>query len=140
MLSRFRSLIVSVCLFSLLLLIPCCQKKSGNGDVSHIPENLSTVGLQTHAQYIKAVNSGQQKPSEEIPRKYWVDEIKKLNPVKVYWHKNNIVLVQKESANKQEGLYIGIMISSYAPQSGDDGFTFTDIGNSVYRFERTIEK
>ena len=138
MIFRFHSLII-ICLVSMLLIIPCCQKKSGKRDTSHIPENLSIAALQTHAQYIKAVNSSQQERSEEIPQKYWIDEIKKLNPIKAYWHKNNIVLVQKESANKQEGLYISIMISSYAPRSGDDGFTFTDLGNSVYKFERIIE-
>ena len=139
MIFRFRPLIVIVCLFSMLLIIPTCQKKSDNGDISHIPENLSTAALQTHAQYIKAVNSGQQERSEEIPKKYWTDEIKKLNPEKVYLHGTNIVVVQKETANKQEGLYIVLMISSYMPRSGDDGFTFTNLGNSVYKFERVIE-
>jgi hypothetical protein len=121
------------------LVIPGCQKKPDNVDASHIPENLSISGLQLHARYIKDVNSGKQERSEEIAKKYWTDEIKRLNPIKAYWHKNNIVLVQKESANKQEGLYINIIISSYAPRSGDDGFTFTDIGNSVYKFKRTTE-
>jgi hypothetical protein len=139
MLSRFRPLIVIVYLFGSLLMIPGCQKKPESGEVSHIPENLSISALQTHAQYIKAVNSGEQERSEEIPKKYWTDEIKKLNPVKVYLHRINIAVVQKETDNKQEGLYINIMISSYIPQSGDDGFTFTDLGNSVYRFERVIE-
>ena len=139
---RFRSLIVIVCLFCFLLVIPNCQKKPGNGDVSHIPENLSTAALRTHAQYMKAVNSDKQERSEEIPKKYWTDEIKKLNPIKVYLHGTNIVVVQKETANKQEGLYIILMISSYAPRSGEDGFTFTNLENSVRfvnRFERVIE-
>ena len=138
MLFIFRSLIVIVCLFGLLI-IPACQKKSGSGDVSNIPENLSISALQIHAQYIKAVNSGKQERTEEIAKKYWTDEIKKLNPIKIYLHGTNIVVVQKETANKQEGLYIILMISSYMPRSGDDGFTFTDIGNSVYRFERVVE-
>ena len=139
MIFRFRSLIVPVCMFVYLLVIPGCQKKPGSKDAGFIPENLSTAALQTHAQYIKAVNSGQQERSEEIPKKYWTDEIKKLKPIKVYMHRTNIVVVQKASANIQEGLYIAIMISSYAPRSGDGGFTFTEIGNSVYEFERVIE-
>ncbi len=139
MLSRFRPLIFIVYLFGLLFIIPGCQKKPESGEVSHIPENLSISALQTHAQYIKAVNSGKQERTEEIAKKYWTDEIKKLNPIKVYLHGTNIVAVQKETANKQEGLYIILMISSYAPRSGDDGFAFTDLGNSVYRFERVIE-
>jgi hypothetical protein len=140
MMFRFHSLIVVVCLFSCLFAVSGCQKKTGSEDVGPIPDNLTVSALQTHAQYIKAVNSGQQERSEEISEKYWTDEIKRLNPIKVYMHRSNFVVVQKASANRQEGLYISMMISSYAPRSGDDGFTLTDIGNSVYRFERIIEK
>jgi len=136
---RFRSLIVPVSLFSCLFIAFGCQKKQDNGDVGIIPDNLAIAALQTHNQYIKAVNSGQQEPSEEIPKKYWTDEIKRLNPIKVYTHRINIVAVQKATANRQDGLYICIMISSYLPQNGDDGFTFTEIENNVYRFERIIE-
>ena len=136
---RFRPLTIILCLFGCLLVIPACQKKLGGEDTVPIPENLATAALQTHVQYIKAVNSGQQEPSEEIPKKYWTDEIKRLNPITVYRHGTNIVIVQKATAKRQEGFYIILMISSYAPRSGDDGFTFTDLGNSVYRFERVIE-
>jgi hypothetical protein len=139
MISRFRSLIVAVCLFGCFIVIFGCQKKPGSEDVGPIPNNLAVSALETHAQYIKAVNSGQQERSEEISKKYWTDEIKKLNPIKVYMHRSNIVVVQKATANKQEGTYINIMISSYLPRSGDDGFTFTNIGNNMYRFERVIE-
>ncbi|MDT8300121.1 MAG: hypothetical protein RQ760_01475 [Sedimentisphaerales bacterium] len=139
MMLRFRTLIAAVCLFGCLPTFFGCQKKTDTKDASVIPDNLSIAALQTHTRYIKAVNSGQQERSEEIPQKYWTDEIKSLKPIKVYMHRINIVVVQKETANKQEGLYISIMISSYIPQSGDDGFTFTDMGNSVYEFERVIE-
>jgi hypothetical protein len=139
MISKFHFLFVLVCSFGCLLVIPSCQKKSGNGDVNYIPDNLATAALFTHAQYIKAINSGAQERSEEISKKYWTNEIKRLNPIKVYMHRSNFVVVQKTSANKQEGLYISMMISSYAPQSGKDGFTLTDLGNSVYKFERVIE-
>ena len=139
---RFRSLIVPVCMFVHLLVIPGCQKKPDSGNVSPIPANLSVAALQTHARYIKAVNAGKQEPSDEISQKFWTDEIKKLNPIKVYVHGTNIVVVQKETANKQEGLYIILMISSYAPRNGEDGFTFKNLENSVRfvnRFERVIE-
>ena len=139
MIFRFRSLIVVVCFVGCLFVVFGCQKKPDSRDAHIIPDNLSVAALQTHARYIKAVNSGQQEPSEEISQKYWTDEIKRLNPIKVYRHGTNIVVVQRVSANIQEGLYVILMISSYAPQSGEDGFTFTDLGNSVYEFERVIE-
>jgi len=136
---RFHSVVVLVCLFGCLFIVFGCQKKPGSGDAGIIPDNLAVSALQTHIRYIKAVNSGAQEPSDEISKKYWTDEIKRLNPIKVYRHGTNIVVVQKATANRQEGLYINLIISSYLPRSGDDGFTFTDIGNSVYRFERVIE-
>ena len=139
MMFRFCALIVSVCLFCCLFVVFGCQKKPGGGDADSFPDNLAVAALQTHIRYIKAVNSGEQEPSDEISKKYWTDEIKRLKPIRVYRHRGNIVVVQRVSANIQEGKYISIMISSYAPQSGDDGFTFTDIGNSVYDFKRVIE-
>lgn len=139
MMFRFHSVIVTVCLFGCLFVVLGCQKKPSGGDADSFPDNLAGAAHETHIQYIKAVNSGVQEPSDEISEQYWSDEIKRLKPIKVYRHRGNIVVVQKASANIQEGKYISIMISSYAPQSGDDGFTFTDIGNSVYDFKRVIE-
>jgi len=126
-------------LFGCLFVVSGCQKKPGGGDAGLLPDNLAVAALQTHIQYIKAVNSGAEKPSDEISKQYWTDEIKRLKPIRVYRHRSNIVVVQKASANIQKGKYISIMISSYAPQSGDDGFTFTEIGNNVYDFKRVIE-
>lgn len=139
MMFRFHSFIVTVCLFGCLFVFFGCQKKPGAGDAGPLPDNLAIAALQTHIRYIKAVNSGAQKPSDEIAKQYWTDEIKRLKPITVYRHRGNIVVVQRASANREEGKYISIMISSYAPQSGDDGFTFTNIGNGVHDFKRVIE-
>jgi hypothetical protein len=48
----------------------------------------------------------------------------------------NLVVVQKESGGEEEGKYITILVSSYQPQSGDDGFTFTNQDGCVSDFRR----
>jgi len=136
---RFHLVIVTVCLFGCLFVVFGCQKKPSGGDAGPFPDTLAKAAWKTHTLYTRAVRSGTQKPSDEISKQYWTDEIKRLNPIKVYIHRVNIVVVQKESANREEGTYIYIPISSYLPQSGDDGFTFTEIGNSVYDFKRVIK-
>ena len=71
---------------------------------------------------------------------------KSLHPVKVYTHRVNIVVVQRMRGETEEGKYIYIMISSYLPQSGDDGFVFSpnprsgntySLGDGVFDFKRT---
>jgi len=138
MMFRFRLVVGLVYLFGCLFVVFGCQKKPGGGDAGPLPDNLAEAALETYIRYIKAVNSGAQKPSVEISRQYWTDEIKRLNPIRVYKHRSNIVVVQRASANMEEGLYISIIVSSYAPRSGDDGFTFTEIGDGVYDFKRAI--
>jgi len=125
-------------LFGCLFVVFGCQKKPGGGNADSFPDNLAGAAHETYIRYIRAVNSGAQKPSVEIAKQYWTDEIKRLKPIRLYRHRSNIVVVQRASANRQEGKYISIIVSSYAPRSGDDGFTFTDIGNSVYDFKRVI--
>jgi hypothetical protein len=63
--------------------------------------------------------------------------IKALNPLRVYLHRFNIVVVQRESDATEEGRYVYIPISSYMPVNGDDGFTFTRVEGDVYNFTRT---
>jgi len=87
-------------------------------------------------------------PSNTIPPLYWADKIKALDPLKVYTHRVNIVVVQDQYSSVESGKYISIPISSYLPMSGDDGFVFTPdprSGNeyhaaAVLDFVRTIEE
>jgi len=38
----------------------------------------------------------------------------------------NVVVVQRPPATWKKGKYVTMLISSYVPQNGDDGFTFTN--------------
>jgi hypothetical protein len=115
-----------------------CRREPGTGASGFSPAGLAAAALQTHTRYVSAVNAGTQTPSDEIPSKYWASQVRELRPIRVYQHRSNIVVVQKESPGRQEGKYVNIVISSYLPQSGEDGFTFTEIGDGVYDFIRAI--
>lgn len=90
--------------------------------------------------YVRA-NAGTEKWSDEIPPTYWADRIKALHPLRVYTHRANIVVVQKIVGDIEEGKYITIIISSYIPQTGDDGFEFIpNPRTEVYDFKRIRSK
>ena len=102
----------------------------------------------TYAAYGRAIRAQKEQPSTEIPERYWADGIKALKPIRVYEHRVNVVVVQRESKNLEEGKYIYIPVSSYLPMSGDDGFTFEpnpktgniyDLGTGVFNYKRTKE-
>ncbi|MCP4262470.1 MAG: LamG domain-containing protein [Planctomycetes bacterium] len=102
----------------------------------------------TYLACLDATRGGTNDPTNEIYSTYWADGIKALNPVKVYTHRINMVVVQHISNGTEEGKYIVIPISSYMPMTGDDGFVFSPEplnGNTytmswVFDFKRTRSK
>jgi len=135
----------------------CLMLASAYGCQSNeIPESslLSSDDLvgAAHATYVnrlRAVKDGPPDPTNEIYSRYWADGIKALNPVKVYTHRINMVVVQRISEGIEEGKYICIPISSYLPMTGDDGFVFSPeplngntytLGNGVFDFKRSTSK
>ncbi len=75
-----------------------------------------------------------------IPSDYWAEPIRELNPIKVYTHRVNLVVVRKNTETGEKGLYITIPISSYIPRNNDDGFVFKKIGENIYHFEKSLAK
>src|SRR3954454_23819803 len=63
--------------------------------------------------------------ASEVPAKLWAASIRDLKPVKVYIHRNNIVVAQKFEDGKEAGIYIHEAFSSYLPIDGVHGFVFT---------------
>ena len=120
----------------LLLLVAGCGTDKGHPGGELSPDTLSTAALRTHACYVRSHRGGEILPSQEVPRSCWAREIKALHPLRVYLHRVNVVVVQRESGGVEEGKYISIIISSYLPQSGDDGFTFTNQDGLVCDFRR----
>jgi hypothetical protein len=72
----------------------------------------------------------------EIPRHLWPTEMKVLNALEIRRHRGNVVVVQRISGGVEEGIYLYIPISSYYPQSGDDGFQFEPLGEDLFQYRK----
>jgi hypothetical protein len=130
-------------LAGMLLLCGCKAKKPAEKTIP-FPNGLSEAAQRTVLNY-----GGAQDTQEGIPPKYWTEPIKALNPIKVYTHRVNVVVVQRVHEGIEEGKYIVILISSYHPHPGDDGFEFSPnplscnkytLGDGVFDYRRTLSK
>jgi hypothetical protein len=148
---RFTMKTVLLTGLCLMLLATCgCQSNEAPESLSLLPDNAALVeaASATRQARMNATRGGTRDPTNEYYPTYWADGIKALNPIKVYAHKTNIVVVQRISSDgTEEGKYIRIPISSYLPMTGDDGFvfspeplngnTYTLHNNGVFDFKRT---
>ncbi len=116
---------------------------------SLLPTDIRGEALATCAAHGKAIKAGTEKRNAEIPPVYWADRIRALNPIRIYTHRVNIVIVQRVGDGTEEGKYIYNPLSSYLPETGDDGFVFNPnprsgdtytLGDGVFDFKRTINK
>ncbi len=56
---------------------------------------------------------------DEIPRESWGEAILRLTPLRVRNDRVNVAIVLRDVDGDEEGLYVSIPISSYAPIVGD---------------------
>ncbi len=131
-----RMLVEPALHFVLLFLVVGCGARRGNSGGDLAPDALGAAALETHSRHVKKCGATETPPAREIAESCWAKEIAALRPLRVYLHRTNLVVVQRESGEMEEGKYIYILISSYLPQSGDDGFTFTNQDGCVSDFRR----
>ena len=115
--------LVAVCALG----ISACRTQPSDAEQRRPAYALPQAAEQTRVAHMRAVEAGKEKRSSgeaNIPESYWADGIKALQPVKVYTHRVNVVVVQRVSDGVEHGKYIYVFTSSYIPISGDDGFTF----------------
>ena len=118
-----KLLLAGLCL---ALLAGCgCRSNEEPESSLLLPEDLVEAAEATYVARLRAVKGGTPDATDEIYPAYWADGIKALNPIKVYKHRVNIVVVQRINDGVEEGKYIYIPISSYLPMTGDDGFVFS---------------
>ncbi len=114
------------------------------GAPSHTPRDLvkeiGPVNLTSDATWtLRRIVKANKEAPDVIPAEFWGRPIRKLNPVRVYNHLFNLVVVLKDLGTVEEGLYIQTMQSSYTP-TDDDGFTLDRLEQGVYAFRRTQTK
>ena len=141
--------ITAVSIVGIALTVLCCVsgcRSTPKPTAPLYPDELVRDATETYAAY---VNAGTEEPGADIPPAHWAGRIKALQPLRVYTHRVNIVVVQRVTDGIEEGKYIYIPISSYLPEPGDDGFEFTPnpktgdtytLGNGIFEFKRTRTK
>ena len=107
-------------------------------DIEDLVAGIGTAALSQAADQTYK-NARGKTSGKNINSEFWAAAIQGLKPVRVYMHRINVVVVLREIYGVEEGLYIYIPISSYHPQNGDDGFTFTNLGDDVYRYRRGLQ-
>ena len=125
--------IAAVCLSGL----SGCQPQRPSPAAPALPSGLVEAAWKMHTAFVRDKNTPAGQPEAQIPSSYWLEPIKALTPLKVYLHRSNIVVVQTITDGVESGKYISIPISSYSPQNGDDGFTFTLSAESVFAYRRS---
>jgi hypothetical protein len=55
----------------------------------------------------------------DVPAALWGDAITRLKPIRVRDDRVNVAIVLSEAGGVEEGLYVSVPISSYAPQAAD---------------------
>jgi hypothetical protein len=127
------------------------QTLERSADALLFPDDLSGAAERTYANYVAGINAGKETasgPQPDIPSRYWSASLKALNPIRIYTHQHNVVVVQRVRNGMEEGKYIYIPISSNLPQTGDDGFEFSPnprakagqyvLGDGIFDFKRSL--
>ncbi len=103
---------------------------------SELVKRIGPVNLTSDATWtLRRVVKANKEAPHVVPAEFWGRPIRKLNPVRVYNHLFNLVVVLKDLGTMEECLYIQTIQSSYMP-TGDDGFTLDRLGQGVYTFKR----
>ena len=121
-----------------IFLLPVCSI-AGDGVTHKTERDLSRAAEKTAERYYEAINNNSENNLDEIPEKYWDKLIKELNPIKLYMHRVNIVIVLTIDGQVETGRYVYQPLSSFIPVDRTDGFKFTYIEDGTYKYIRHID-
>jgi len=120
-------------ILAVLILSGCRTDRTPRELVAHVgSDKLVTEATWALAKFVSEYKAA----PGELPSRFWGKSIRELDPVRVYNHRFNLVVVLESSATEERGVYISAIQSSYAPRDGDDKFSFEPIDGGVYSFVR----
>lgn len=120
--------IMKLSVFAVLLLVSLAGCRSVNYSALVADANRTTADFYADENRDKSLHN--------IPKEYWVGEVKNLNPILFYHDRVNMVLVGKKFKNDEEGLYIMPYHSSYIPTNNEE-WAFEHVEGEVYQYKRT---
>lgn len=126
----------------LVFLCSCMHGPADPGSTFH--QGLQRDAWRTESAYNTALLTHREKVRTEVPPAYWDQGIQRLQPVKVYTHRANLVVVQSVTDGIEHGKYIYLSVSSFHPVSAwfshkhaVDGFVFRPVcGTGVFNYTR----
>ena len=127
----------------IVFLCSCMQGPADPGSTFH--QGLQRDAWRTLSAYNTALLAHRERVRTDVPPAYWDQGIQQLQPVKVYTHRGNLVVVQSVTDGAEHGKYIDLPVSSFHPVSAwfshkhaVDGFVFRPaVGTGVFNYTRT---
>lgn len=133
-------------LSGLLVLLSSCMQEQHADPGSTFHKGLQRDAWRTLSAYDTALLAHRAKFSAEVPPAYWDPGIVRLQPLKVYKHRGNVVVVQSVAEGLEHGKYIDLPVAPFHPKSAwfsrkhaVDGFVFRPArGAGVFNYTRTL--
>ncbi len=123
-------------LLTTVFLNSCNNNKSDSTSSEiEIDENLISAATETSSNFNGTDVQRVIYQFNEIPNELWASEIEAMEPIRVYSHNNNIVIVLVDTNDREEGIYVYVPFSSYLPES-DENVEYTVIDDDIYEFIR----
>jgi len=95
------------------------QQKEQQLPMLNKSEREALVGAAHQAWQKYAKRDANKAKGNDLPKEFWGEAVERLKPLRVYNDRANIAIVLKADGRTEEGFYVSLAISSYAPGLGD---------------------
>lgn len=76
---------------------------------------------------------------QELPSIFWPQEVSKLHPIKVYFHRENVFIVISRNTKEERGYCVPPFSSAVCvPDFETDGWIWKNITNGFYEYRKDL--